>query len=188
GFLPPSELNRLRRDALAALVDGRRSSAPARTALEPTTPRDEIPRRVGTRLAVSISSEEAARRALAAGADLIYLDVGEHVRALAAATRLEPLARLAAEAAPGRTWLKTPLVTHPAMVRRYLSVLPSAGIVASNLGVLREARERGRLAVADHPTNAYNTRTIEALAALGAERVTLSLEIHSGEAVSLGER
>src|SRR5262249_53297287 len=109
-------------------------------------------------------------------------------RALDAATRLEPLARFAAEAAPGRTWLKTPLVTHPAMLRRYLSVLPSAGIVASNLGVLREARERGRLAVADHPTNAYNTRTIEALAALGAERVTLSLEIHSGEAVSLGER
>jgi U32 family peptidase len=184
-FLPPSELNRLRRDALAALVDGRRRNAPSRAALEPAAPRDERPRAVATRIAVSVSSEPAARRAVAAGADLVYLEVDEHVRALDAGSRLEPLARFAAEHGVHRTWLKTPLVTHPALVRRYLSVLPDVGVVASNLGVLREARARGRSVVMDHYANAYNTRTIEALAALGAERVTLSLEIHSGEAVSL---
>ncbi|MBI1851871.1 MAG: U32 family peptidase [Planctomycetes bacterium] len=185
-FLPPSELNRMRRDLLAAIEETRRRSATLRAPIEAAAPRAERERTVTTRLAVAVATADAARRALASGADEIYLDLDEHVQALDAATRLQPLAQWTAEIDPARVWLKTPLVTHPALVRRYLATLPAIGIVASNLGVLREARERGRRVVADHYLNAYNSRTIDALSELGAGRVTVSLEIHAEEAVSLG--
>ncbi len=186
-FLPPSELNRLRRDLVTALESTRAAGVAPPRPLPLPTPAERRPRALTTRLAVAVAGAEAAARAIAAGADLVYLDIDSDLQSPDAKSRLAPLVEWVEQARPGAVLLKTPLVTDPEIHRRYLDSFPGIGIVASNLGVLRDARDEGRLVVADHYLNAYNSRAIEALSDLGAARVTLSFEVHAKEAIEVSE-
>ena len=128
-------------------------------ALTPRTIQYELPDKArplsrSTGLWVAVGSVAAAEGARAAGAERVWFE-GEPVELL-----------------PPGCWLRHPPTCAPD--ERILA--HGAPVVAGHLGVLRAARARGRAVSADFHLNVFNNATIDALAELGAEAITMSLE------------
>ena len=90
-------------------------------------------------------------------------------------------------------WFRLPPIQHGRAddrraVRRLGELFPGAGMVAGHLGQIALAREAGLPVAADLYLNAYNHGTLEALAASGVKRVTLSLELEAQEAARVKAR
>ena len=190
-FLPVSELNRIRQEAVEALTlrrDWARQAELAErearivdaltdvgaTTDAPSDHRDEFA------LRASVFDLDDARAAAAAGATEVVLD--PFLRHPA-----PPLARVRALADELRTHgvalrLRTPTIVRPAE-RRALEKwfgleLP---LLSGHLGLVAEFGEAGRDVVADYAVNCFNQHTAAELFALGAGRVTLSVELTADE-------
>lgn len=222
-MLPFSELNRLRREAVAKLRRQRLAAWPQRVpplmefkarwqqvfgwpfgegpgkgkvpaptgsgsagagGLKPEVSRRQRSAGAVPRLAVAVGDAAAARAALAAGAERVYLG-GEvwQGREPIGRAELEALLRLAgeqgAELIPAlpRLWHEQ----EEAKVSRRLELLLQAGaatILVANAGSLQMIKERGVAGWADYPLNLFNSWSVAALAREGLKGVTLSPELN----------
>ncbi|MFN2566229.1 MAG: DUF3656 domain-containing protein [Gemmatimonadaceae bacterium] len=201
-FLPISELNRIRQDAVAQLSTVRNADQGAADADR----RERIERAVAI---VHERSVDAQPRTPAA-ADLVrsYVLVAEvfntdDARAAADAGATEicfdpflrhpvaPVSRvraLAEELAPRdiALRLRTPTIVRPAerrAVQRWLDMgLP---VLSGHLGLVAELGAAGRDVVADYAVNCFNQHTAAELVGLGARRVTLSVELTADEMIDV---
>jgi putative protease len=193
-FLPFQLLNSLRRELVARLGagspsegkdgDGKEAGRRLHFALPP-----EDASECRTRLAVCVASPDSLEAAFLSGADRAIVED----RRLLSGDREREEAWLSASWGGRGPWFRLPPVAHDAardraMVQRLREVFPGAGIVAGHLGQMALARDAGLKVAADLYLNAYNHRTLEALSASGAERVTLSLEVEAKEAARVRAR
>jgi putative protease len=196
-FLPISEINHLRQQAVdellqrrdwarEAVLAERRSTVQAAIALVPDVARDHEPsvRGAPCDLVASVFTTDDARAAAAAGATTIVLD--PFLRHPA-----PPLARvrsLAAELAEQgiALRLRTPTIVRPEerrCVQKRLDVgLP---LLSGHLGLVAELGRAGRDVVADYAVNCFNQHTAAELFRLGARRITLSVELTTDELLAV---
>lgn len=134
-------------------------------------------------LAVKVGSLSAARRAIEAGADYIYVaaELSPLRRQGWTKEALEELSHLAHSNDRGLA-IGTPRITTNREMQEVgwlLDVAKLLGFDAAlvhNLGALKMAREAGLAAIADFSFNVMNSRAARVLRDLGAIRATLSLE------------
>jgi putative protease len=196
-FLPISEINHLRQQAVdellqrrdwarEAVLAERRSTVQAAIALVPDVARDHEPsvRGAPCDLVASVFTTDDARAAAAAGATTIVLD--PFLRHPA-----PPLARvrsLAAELAEQgiALRLRTPTIVRPEerrSVQKWLDLgLP---LLSGHLGLVAELGRAGRDVVADYAVNCFNQHTAAELFRLGARRITLSVELTTDELLAV---
>ena len=197
-FLPISELNHLRQQAVDELlerrdwaqqaavadrrarIDGaltvdRRESTPM-ASVDSSAPRFD--------LVASVFSLDDARTAASAGATTIVLD--PFLR-----HPTPPVTRVLALAAELRDQgimlrLRTPTIVRPAerrAIRKWLDLdLP---LTSGHLGLVAELASAGRDVVADYAVNCFNQHTAAELFRLGARRIVLSLELTTDEMLAV---
>jgi putative protease len=191
-FIPVSELNRLRQDAVAALgatresaVGDRRSDRSARIqaavgAMRGYSPMREPSNAQAFVLAASVCTFDDARAAADAGASEIIFD--PFVR-----NPPPPAARLRMLASDlsrrGCTiWLRLPSIVRPTehrVLAKWLDLdLP---IVTGQLGLAQQLARAGRRVTADYAVNCFNAHTAAVLLNGGIERVVLSVELTASE-------
>ena len=190
-FLPVSELNHLRQRAVDELMvrrDWAQSAAMAERAARVTaalafapTPRTANASEAGAfALRTEIFTIEDARAAADAGATEIVLDPFlrhptppvSRVKALAA--------ELSARGIGLR--LRTPTIVRPeerASLDKWIAL--DTPLLSGHLGLVAEFGAAGRDIIADYGVNAFNPRTAEELFALGARRITASVELTADE-------
>ncbi len=203
-FIPVSQLNRVRSDAVSRLADARiagwRRSARARhrhersadsagtlRAAEPRALVADISRSSpAVLLAVSVSSMDGVRSAIAGGADVIYLG-GERYRGEdAEAFDLETATRYVHQSGR-RIYLNTPRIASDSQMRGVADAMSGArrfgadGVLVSNHGVFRLAEEMGLDRIVDSPLNVFNRMSLQFWAEHGAGLVTLSPELTLAE-------
>jgi putative protease len=166
-FVPAKLLKELRRTA----VDRLNALPVAEPAAPDWTVAESAPRRRSTALWVAVGSADAARAALSAGADAVWLECP--------ADGLPDDLRT-----DRRCWLRLPATSPP------LADLARIGlpVVAGHVGHLAAAIAAGLPAVADHACNVYSTATIDCLAGLGAQAAVVSLECSAREIAKLAAR
>ena len=193
-FLPVSELNHLRQQAVDELLQRRdwaREAALAErrakvdealvirhdehVAGEPGAPFD---------LVASVFTLDDARAAANAGATTVVLDPFLR-HPTPPVTRVKALADELRER--GVTLrLRTPSVVRPEerrVVQKWLDLgLP---IVSGHLGLVAELGRAGRDVVADYAVNCFNEHTARELFTLGAKRIVLSIELTTDEMLAL---
>lgn len=189
-FLPVSELNRIRQDAVAQLDEqlgwARQSDAAVREARI-----SEVVETIASSITTAVTEQTfalraivcdvaTAREAAAGGATEIVLD--PFLRHPA-----PPLARVNALrdelAAAGVTLrLRTPTIVRPEERKRlgkwFALELP---LLTGHLGLLAEFGGAGRDVIADYATNAFNQHTADLLFELGASRLVASIELTTEE-------
>ena len=190
-FLPVSELNHLRQRAVDELMvrrDWAQSAAMAERAARVTaalafapTPRTANASEAGAfALRTEVFTIEDARAAADAGATEIVLDPFlrhptppvSRVKALAA--------ELSARGIGLR--LRTPTIVRPeerASLDKWIAL--DTPLLSGHLGLVAEFGAAGRDIIADYGVNAFNPRTAEELFALGARRITASVELTADE-------
>jgi putative protease len=189
-FLPVSELNRVRQDAVAQLDEqlgwARQSDVAVRStriadAVARIPSGDETPV-TDTRFALRavVCDVHTAREAAAGGATEIILD--PFLRHPA-----PPLARVHAlrtelESAGVQLRLRTPTIVRPEERRRLDKWLAlDLPVLTGHLGLLAELGGAGRDVIADYATNAFNQHTAALLFELGASRLVASIELTTEE-------
>ena len=176
-FLPAAEMKRLRR-ALVELLNGQTPSV-----VEPAVP--WLPPELGhavvkcVALWVAVGSIAAARAALAAGAERVWLDD--------ASLNLwgdQPPQLDLGDVPRERVWLR-----HSATARTspHLAAI-GLGVVAGHLGVVAVAHKAGLPVIGDHTLNVFGYATLRALGDLGVSAATISLECSSREVARLASR
>jgi putative protease len=198
-FLPISEINHLRQQAVDELLQRRdwareaklaerRTSIDAALRLSPVV-RDAAAAADdagGTTfdLVASVFTLDDARTAAAAGATTVVLDVFlrhptpslAKVRALAD--------ELAAQGVALR--LRTPTIVRPEerrSVQKWLDLgLP---LLSGHLGLVAELSRAGRDVIADYAVNCFNQHTATELFSLGARRIALSVELTTDELLAV---
>ncbi len=204
-FIPVSQLNRVRNDAVSRLTDariaGRRRGARARHrhdrpadsagTMRTTEPRAQAdtPKRSSPTvlLAVSVSSMDGVRSAVAGGADVIYLG-GERYRGGddAEAFDLETATKYAHQSGR-RIYLNTPRIASDSQMRGVADAMSKAmrfgadGVLVSNHGAFRLAEEIGLDIIVDSPLNVFNRMSLRFWTEHGAGLVTLSPELTLAE-------
>lgn len=199
-FLPVSELNRMRQDAVeeltarrawglsADLADRREQIAAAITvpeaSLAPSAVR-EVPRSPSAaprsaHLVAEVWTVADADAALDAGADEIVLDpfLRHPFPPIARVTALGERIRAA-----GRTFrLRLPTIVRPEE-RRKLDKWLALGtpLLSGHLGLLAEMAATGRDVHADYAVNCFNAATAAELFAIGASAITASVELTTEE-------
>ena len=190
-FLPVSELNHLRQRAVDELMvrrDWAQSAAMAERAARVTaalafapTPRAANASEAGAfALRTEVFTIEDARAAADAGTTEIVLDPFlrhptppvSRVKALAA--------ELSARGIGLR--LRTPTIVRPeerASLDKWIAL--DTPLLSGHLGLVAEFGAAGRDIIADYGVNAFNPRTAEELFALGARRITASVELTADE-------
>jgi U32 family peptidase len=194
-FLPVSELNRLRQEAVDQLAARREWDAQARLGERRQTierAAENVPvvlprhsRGDGdARLVASVYRVEDARQAAAAGATEIVFDPFlrhpippvSRVRALAEELRSDGVAFR----------LRTPTIVRQEERRtleRWLALdLP---LLSGHLGLVAELAARGRDVVADYAVNCFNPHTAAEYFRLGASRIVASIELTTSEMTEL---
>jgi U32 family peptidase len=173
-FIAAAELKQLRRKLVEAM--------PVEEAHEAAIPAEvaplSAPLRRATRVRVAVGSVEAARAALAAGAEQAWLD--------------DPLLDCWGTTAPvidtagfgGRLWLRHPATVAPSP---HLAAI-GLPVVAGHLGAIRAATRAGLLVTADVFTNVFNVEAIRALGSLGAGETVISLECSCRDLARLAAR
>jgi putative protease len=186
-FLPVSELNRMRQAAVAALEeragwssDARRAARTARIAAEIAMPRRGASLTVSPRLIVEVWRAEDARAAAAAGASEVIIDPFLRHPATPRARVMKLRDDLAAAGVTLR--LRTPTIIRPddrkGLVPWLATGLP---LMTGHLGLLADESAAGRDVIADYATNCFNQHTARHLFALGAKRITPSVELTADE-------
>jgi putative protease len=199
-FLPISELNHLRQQAVdellmrrdwarQAMVAERRALIDGALTIEhPPRPGDVSSRSEVSRptydLVASVYTLDDARTAAAAGATTVVLDPFLR-HPTPPVTRVRALSdELAAQGIVLR--LRTPTIVRPAerrVVDKWLALdLP---IVSGHLGLVHELSRDNRDVVADYAVNCFNQHTAAELFRLGARRVMLSLELTTDELLAV---
>jgi len=195
-FLPVSELNRIRQDAVAQLDEqlgwARQSDAAVREARISEVV-ETIPSSITTAvteqsfaLRAIVCDVETAREAAAGGATEIALD--PFLR-----HPTPPLARVHALreelAAAGVTLrLRTPTIVRPEERKRLDKWLAlELPLLTGHLGLLAEFGGAGRDVIADYATNAFNQHTADLLFELGASRLVASIELTTEEIGQLND-
>ncbi|MBA1342396.1 MAG: hypothetical protein C5S52_02230 [ANME-2 cluster archaeon] len=206
-FIPVSQLNRVRSDAVSRLTDARIAgwrrgartrhrhdrSADAAGIIQTTEPRAQVAdtskrSSSAVSLAVSVSSMDGVRSAVAGGADVIYLG-GERYRGgcvEAEAFDLETVIRYVHQSGR-RIYLNTPGIASDSQMRGVADAMSKAmrfgvdGVLVSNHGVFRLAEEIGLDRIVDSPLNVFNRMSLRFWAEHGAGRVTLSPELTLAE-------
>ncbi len=180
-FLPVSALNRLRQDLADQLLVQRDWTEQARLgeraariadaiAVAPVAAAVETPA-----LLAEVHTVEDARIAAAAGATEVVFDPFlRHP-----APPLARLRQLQEELAEGGVTLRlrTPTIVRPSerrTVDKYLGLM--LPVQTGHLGLLAELAAEGRDVIGDYALNVFNQHTAAALFALGARRLTLSVE------------
>jgi putative protease len=186
-FLPISELNRLRQRAAEELGQ-RRDWAHAATLAERVARIDAaiaMPSVVAGRADAFVLSAEVfdlddARAAAMAGATEVVLD--PFLRHPAPPrTRVTALAAELAERGVSLR-LRTPSVVRPEERRALQPWLDlNLPLVSGHLGLVAELAAAGRDVVADYAVNCFNQHTARELFALGARRITASVELTADE-------
>jgi putative protease len=198
-FLPISEINHLRQQAVDELLQRRdwahdaklaerRAAIDAALVLSPvaraTTDAPDDASAAKFDLVASVFTIDDARTAAAAGATSVVLDVFlrhptpslAKVRALAD--------ELAAHGVVLR--LRTPTIVRPEerrTVQKWLDLgLP---ILSGHLGLVAELSHAGRDVIADYAVNCFNQHTATELFRLGARRITLSVELTTDELLAV---
>jgi U32 family peptidase len=210
-FLPISEINHLRQQAVDELLQRRdwaheaklaerRASidaaltlapAPHRAVVASDLPSFVIPsERSESRnlhpldLVASVFTIDDARTAAAAGATTVVLDVllRHPTPSLAKVRALAD--ELAAQGVVLR--LRTPTIVRPKerrTVQKWLDLgLP---ILSGHLGLVAELSRAGRDVIADYAVNCFNQHTATELFRLGARRITLSVELTTDELLAV---
>ncbi len=209
-FIPVSQLNRVRNDAVSRLADariarGRRGararhrhdrSADAAGIMRTTEPRAQIADAAKTSspaavsLAVSVNGMDGVRSAIAGGADVIYQG-GERYREVGAdaeaeAFDLETATRYVHQSGR-RIYLNTPRIASDSQMRGVADAMSGAirfgadGVLVSNHGAFRLAEEMGLDIIVDSPLNVFNRMSLRFWTERGAELVTLSPELTLAE-------
>jgi putative protease len=197
-FLPISELNHLRQQAVDELLqrrdwarqaivaerqaridDALRVDAPASVAAADAAPRAER-----FDLVASVFTLDDARTAAAAGATTVVLDPFLR-HPMPPVTRVTALAgELRARGVELR--LRTPTIVRPderRSIKKWLELgLP---LVSGHLGLVAELAREGREVIADYAVNCFNQHTASELFRLGAHRVMLSLELTTEEMLAV---
>jgi putative protease len=182
-FLPVSELNRIRQEAVEQLMTTRDWARAERTtrievalsALDTTATPEDAPV-----LSASVYRIEDAHAAADAGATEIVFDPflrnppppAAHLRALADELQAGGIV----------VRLRTPTIVRPPerhSLDKWLALdLP---IVTGHVGLARELATAGRDVVADYAVNCFNAHTAAAYFALGLRRLVLSVELTADE-------
>jgi putative protease len=186
-FLPVSELNRMRQGAVAALneragwtADARRAARSARISAEIAVPRQAIESDPAPRLIVEVWRDEDARAAAAAGATEVVLDPFLRHPATPRARVMKLRDELAASGVTLR--LRTPTIIRPEDRRSLAPWLATdLPLLTGHLGLLADESAAGRDVIADYATNCFNPHTARQLFALGARRITPSVELTADE-------
>ncbi len=188
-FLPVSELNSLRQEAVARLVELREGSSDARAADR----RDRIARAVATLdagpkradpervvLSAEVYTADAARIAADAGATEIVFDpflrhpTPSAARVMALAEELKPRGVALR--------LRTPSIVRPeelASLTKWLALdLP---ILSGHAGLVAEFAAAGRDVAADYAVNVFNQHTAAEFFRRGVKRIALSIELTGDE-------
>ena len=199
-FLPISEINHLRQQAVDELLQRRdwareATLAARRLAVESALAVASTPHVTTSAsangsapfdLVASVFTLNDARTAAAAGATSVVLDVFlrhptppvSRVRALAD--------ELAAQGVMLR--LRTPTIVRPEerrTVQKWLDVgLP---LLSGHLGLVTELSRAGRDVIADYAVNCFNQHTASELFRLGANRIALSVELTTDELLAVVE-
>lgn len=190
-MLPPSVLNKLRRELIASL-QGQREQAildrhvdqeRLKQIVTEAEPQHKSVRR-GGRLAYSVlvHSEQASRSAVARGMSDIYFDISGFDR-----SPVPDLNRLAADIAEqgGRLCLYLPQIILPHEEAHYLRLLralqhaPVSAAVVNNIGQIKLLRDNGwdKPLYAGSGVNIFNSAACRLLAELGIKRLWLSPEL-----------
>jgi U32 family peptidase len=196
-FLPISELNRLRQQAVEQLLLSRewsRSDAERERAARINAAIDAVPILQARPVAASgarpfallahVYRLEDARDAAEAGATSIVFD--PFLRHPA-----PPLSRVRALAAEFTEQgielrLRTPTIVRPeerASVDKWLDL--GTPLVTGHLGLLAELSAAGRDIVADYAMNVFNQHTAAEIFRLGARRIVLSVELTTDEMIAV---
>ena len=194
-FLPVSELNRLRTEAVDELLLRRDWAAAARNASRAETIAsvvDAAPRSAATshdgsapwRLVAQVYTPDAAREAAAAGATEVVFD--PFLR-----HPVPPVARvtaLASELADAGVMLRlrTPTIIRPedrrSLTRWLAADLP---ILSGHVGLALQLAGEGRDVVADYAVNAFNPLTADEYFTRGVRRIVASVELTVAELAAL---
>jgi putative protease len=187
-FLPVSELNRMRQEAVGHLLERRDWAEAARlaergAAIETAIARAvarEAPSAAAATLSAEVWRVEDADAALKAGADEVMLDPFlrhpfppvAHVVAL----------RERAAAAGKQLRLRLPTIVRPEE-RKKLDKWIALGtpLLTGHLGLVAELAAAGRDVRADYAVNCFNAETASELFALGASGITPSVELTADE-------
>jgi U32 family peptidase len=195
-FLPISELNHLRQQAVDELLQRRdwarqAREAERRTAIDralivehgaPLSERSETPRAFD--LVASVFTLDDARVAAASGATTVVLDPFLR-HPTPPVTRVRALdEELRGSGVTLR--LRTPTIVRPEerrTVQKWLDLgLP---MTSGHLGLVAELSRAGRDVIADYAVNCFNPHTAAELFRLGARRVMLSLELTTDELLAV---
>jgi putative protease len=214
-FLPVSELNHLRQQAVdellqrrdwarAATLADRRSRVDQAIAIrhdEPVSPVNEArvsptvtlapvadgPDRAGPfDVVASVFSLDDARVAAGAGATTVVLDPFLR-HPMPPVSRVKTLAEeLRARGVTLR--VRTPTIVRPEE-RRSIEKWLDLGLpmVSGHLGLVAELGKAGRDVVADYAVNCFNQHTARELFALGARRIVLSIELTTDEMLAVSQ-
>jgi putative protease len=188
-FLPVSELNHLRQDATAALMERRGWARDARQAerqamiaslVVPAADYGPSARGTAFTLTASVWGVDDAIAAADAGATEIVFDPFIRHPVPPRARLLTLRDALADKGVSLR--LRTPSVIRPDD-RRALEPWLATGLplLTGHLGLLAEEGGAGRDVVADYATNAFNPHAARELFRLGARRITPSIELTAAE-------
>jgi putative protease len=190
-FLPVSALNRLRQDAVAELmlrrdwargaVEAERDATiDAALAAVDTTRPAELPSATPFALRAVVFTADDARAAADAGATEIIFDPFLRHPAPPRARVVALRDELASRGVAFR--LRTPSIVRPEerpQLQKWLDLgLP---LLSGHLGLVAEQGSAGRDVIADYAVNCFNQHTASELFALGASRVTASLELTAEE-------
>ena len=208
-FLPISELNHLRQQAVdellqrrdwahQAVLAERRARIDEALAIHGSEPADRARAATSAQaweqpepaapfdLVASVFSLDDARAAADAGASTVVLDPFLR-HPMPPVTRVKALADELRER--GITLrLRTPTIVRPEerrTIQKWLDLgLP---MVSGHLGLVAELGEAGREVVADYAVNCFNQHTARELFSLGARRIVLSIELTTEELLQLAE-
>ncbi|HIE12312.1 MAG TPA: peptidase U32, partial [Desulfotomaculum sp.] len=190
-FVPVSALNEARRKAVDRIQDLRKRTLPPIADgkfAQRFTAALRIRSQGGVKapcLAVSCGDLKAAEAALAAGADRVYFGGEEFRNRLREGTGPEVIREIGKSfSGRGRElFLLTPRITKDNELRAVVASIKeaggwAAGVVAGNLGLLRELRRQTALAVwADYYLNIFNLQAIAFVQECGASGATVSPEL-----------
>jgi putative protease len=205
-FIPVSQLNLVRNDAVSRLESARMGrgrcghaipipalspapvASPANTA-EPPAPMHKAGGQVNTLLAVSTNTLAGVKSAISGGADAIYLGgerYREEVRSGGGLPDLEAAVKYTHR--EGRKiYINTPRIVKDSGMGSVAEMLSRAktlgfdGALASNHGVFRLARKIGLEVIADMPLNIFNRRSLGFWVEHGAKMAVLSPELTLSE-------
>jgi putative protease len=196
-FIPIGELNRIRNDALSQLADIRITgwrrdrvsydcSVHTTYITEPALSVIEAVKKPS--LSVTVNSMDGVRSAVDGGADIIYLNIERYysMEVQTPAPDLETAIRYVHHRGR-RIYLNTPRIATDLQMRCISETLSSAkrlgtdGILVSNHGVFRLAREIELETVIDSAFNVFNRNSLQFWTSHGAGMIVLSPELTLAE-------